>query len=451
MSKRSFNDIEQIIKTVAESHEPAFNEQDWVKMETMLNREDDRRRPFIFWIWWLIPLVAGIGALGYFMFDNKPGEKQEVVKINNKVQAEQHNNPAGDKEDPVKNPSLINDNSNGSAGVNVVPNNEVSVDKVPVAATTFSGNNNNQPQATNLQSGVDQAASPNPRYKKAKAKMAGKVSASNPVIDESDQMKTGLVNIAGTNKADDKPDASESNDSESDDIIIMVADDKKGTTVQLPPLIDSLNEILKTKDKPKNKMPRFYLVALAGIEGNGVKLFAADKITTRVGLSMGYRLNKRLDIQTGFYSGSKKYVAGANDYKTKPGTYWNVVDMQWIDANCRVYEIPVAVIYNFNPGKKNALFASAGLSSYLMKKENYHMYYEHYGVPREAEVSYTGNKSIFSVLRLAGGIERKISGNFSLLASPGFAIPLGGVGEGEVKLFSVDISIGLKYTPKRKN
>ena len=85
-----------------------------------------------------------------------------------------------------------------------------------------------------------------------------------------------------------------------------------------------------------------------------------------------------------------------------------------------------------------------------MKKEDYQIYYDHYGVPQQAAVSYTGNQNLFSVFRFSAGIEKKVSKNFSIMASPGIAIPLAGVGEGEVKLYTTDIMIGIKFTPSRK-
>ena len=193
-----------------------------------------------------------------------------------------------------------------------------------------------------------------------------------------------------------------------------------------------------------------YVIAVAGAEANGVKLFSADKITGRYGLGLGYNLNKNLSVQAGFYVSNKKYAATGGDYKTKPGSYWNTVDIKSIEANCRVYEIPISLTYNFPAGKKLSVFASAGLSSYIMKKEDYHFYYERYGMPYWADAYYKGNKNLFSVLRVSAGIEKKINNRFSIIASPGVSIPLSGVGDGQVKLYSADISIGLKFYPFQK-
>lgn len=79
MSKKSFNDIEQAIKAATEAHEPAFDEQAWKKMEALLDKDKDRKRPFAFWLWWLLPLLLVSGAFSYFAFKS-PGKYSELQK-----------------------------------------------------------------------------------------------------------------------------------------------------------------------------------------------------------------------------------------------------------------------------------------------------------------------------------------------------------------------------------
>ena len=85
-----------------------------------------------------------------------------------------------------------------------------------------------------------------------------------------------------------------------------------------------------------------------------------------------------------------------------------------------------------------------------MKKEDYYYYYIRYNTPHESAWSYTGNKNLFSILNLNLGLEKKISPVFSLLFEPSISIPLAGIGEGKVKLFSTSFQAGLKYQPLNK-
>ena len=92
MSKRSFKDIEQFIKNAAEAHEPAFDEEAWKKMELLLDKEKDRKKPFAFW--WLLPLVIAGAAVSYFAFtknEQKDNQPEIAVQKNNDPAKENSN------------------------------------------------------------------------------------------------------------------------------------------------------------------------------------------------------------------------------------------------------------------------------------------------------------------------------------------------------------------------
>ena len=452
MSKKSFNDIEQAIKAAAEAHEPAFDEQAWKKMEALLDKEKDRKKPFIFWMWLLLPLLIGAGAISYFTFNNSAADKGQKnitsQKNENTIVAQQKDNTSSENKsnddigihEDAKLNTGINSISNKPQPASVKPNNKINAD-VPVSVKKKLIN----PEALkSIQQSNDEVLASKRKLKdKSNGKMKGNIT---PAIPESD-----IENDATS--ATKNPDGEKSKTAESvktEEVMVIKVDATKTTDKEIEKVIDSVVEKLSSDKKSKNKITRLYIIAAAGVEGSGVKLFSAGKITGRAGLSVGYQINKHISIQTGFYASNKKYAAAGTNYKTKPGTYWNIVDIKTIDANCRVYEIPLSVVYNFTAGKKLNIFASAGLSSYIMKKEDYVFYYDRYGTSHKAEAYYSGNKSLFSVLRLSAGVEKKISGRFSIFASPGIAIPLAGVGQGEVKLYSTDITIGLKFSVLQK-
>ena len=94
----------------------------------------------------------------------------------------------------------------------------------------------------------------------------------------------------------------------------------------------------------------------------------------------------------------------------------------------------------------------AGLSSYIMKKENYVYWYK---MPNGSTYSYTKTindeyKHYFSVLILSGGYEYRINSSFSLTAEPYIKLPLAGVGYGKIKLNSAGVLFSLKMSPFSK-
>lgn len=446
MSKKSFNEIEQAIKKAAEAHEPAFDGQSWEKMEALLDKEKDRRKPIAFWLWWLLPLLVGAGLVSYFVFAKGEQEKKQqdtVIQKNIKTDTENIKN----EQYPVPH---VN-----TEPVSASHNNGITHEKTPVSndekytgsyVPATAGNKKTKPPSTGSSFAADGEKLEQKNMLKDKLNGKMKVAVTPAAASADDESsETALPEI--------KPGESIAISTETDqtgDIAVIKVDADKNSEQEIERIVDSVVKKISTDEKKKSKIARLYVIVAAGAEANGVKLFSADKITPRYGLGIGYQFNKNISVQTGFYASNKKYGATGKDYKTKHGSYWSTVDIKNIEANCRVYEIPISIVYNFTPGRKYNLFASAGLSSYIMKKEDYRLFYDHYGMPYQADVSYKGNKNLFSVLRITAGVEKKLSTRFSVVASPGLAVPLSGVGDGEVKLYSADLTIGLKFTPFRK-
>jgi Outer membrane protein beta-barrel domain len=442
MSKRSFKDIEQFIKNAAEANEPAFDEQSWNKMEALLDKDKDNKKPFAFW--WLLPLLIAGAGVSYFAFN-----KNEIKDDKHEITVQKNNDPA--KENTNNKTVNVNKNLNEPDEIKTRPNNDQLTAKgnnanAPVSVKTSkpTDTNNNLFLVSAGQNTNEDLFSKKKLAEKAKGKMNAKITSVKPVPDEAQ-----AEDVAASNTTD--PGQNQPNETGKEEEVIVVKINGDNTDgKQIEKIVDSVITKSVTDKKSKNRISKFYVIVTGGADASGVKLFSSDKITGRAGLAAGYQLSKNISVQTGFFISNKKYIAGKEDYKTKPGSYWNMVDIKSIDANCKVYEIPLQVRYDFTPGKKLNLFATAGLSSYIMKKEAYNFYYERSGAAHQAGAYYTGNKSLFSVLRLSAGVEKKISKNFSVFASPGIAVPLAGVGEGEVKLYSTDLMIGLKFSPSRK-
>ena len=209
---------------------------------------------------------------------------------------------------------------------------------------------------------------------------------------------------------------------------------------------------VKKTQKENEKKSRFYFLTSVGTDMSNVKLFSFknNSAVFKYGIGVGFDINKKISLQTGFYSSRKKYIAGPQDYKIEKGSYWDMVQLTRVDAACLVYEIPITIRYNFLKKPSFNLYTSAGISSFIMKKEDYYYHYIRYNIPHESPWSYTGNKNLLSILNLNVGLEKKISPVFSFFAEPSISIPLAGVGEGKVKLFSTSFQAGLKYQPFKK-
>lgn len=167
------------------------------------------------------------------------------------------------------------------------------------------------------------------------------------------------------------------------------------------------------------------------------------------GIGIGYSISERVQLRTGFLISRKLYYADSSDYNPPKGFWDYYPNLQKIDANCLVYEIPLNVVYTFPSAKKHQWFVSGGLSSYLMKQETYEYYYKDpSGQDRYRERTINNeNDHILSILHLSGGYQYKFNDKLSLMAEPYTKLPLGGVGFGKVKLNNTGVLFTVGYKP----
>lgn len=494
-SKKPFDYIEDKIKQAAENNLPAFDEKAWEAMNAKLDQEEKRRKPVFFW-WIVLPLllIGGLGAYKLLNHSNNDGQKSVTIPAT----TDHHQQTA--EQLPVANG---NDKSGSSAGeqkVEAAPDDKNSSVKkqaatttafntttiVPVAETVTSvaaekrrlvvkgkkgklavsntaaiAEENELGEGNDKTSAVDNKFSrKNTKVKRqAKASVTTAANAASEVGDETaaaNNVQSPTV-VKSKNAPSKDPFAAIKSvpqsvivqQKETDTSIINDAKDKEKTGVTEKGKIAD-----QKKDKQKIVSEKgFYLLATAGPDAGSVRLFSYDNssVTPKFGIGAGYQFNNRLSVQTGFYAVNKKYIALKGDYHAKPGSYWERVDIQKVKAACLIYEIPLTVRYNLIRRQSLNFYATAGMSSYIMQKENYDYYYNAYNTYHEKEVQYTGNKNFFSTLSFSIGIEKKLTPAFSLLLEPSVSLPVTGVGEGKVNLYSSALQLGARYFfPKKK-
>lgn len=200
----------------------------------------------------------------------------------------------------------------------------------------------------------------------------------------------------------------------------------------------------------KNKFKGYIAFNLsAGPDVSAADLDEIGKTNIFFGAGITYQFHKNWNIRTGFYAVRKIYEADPSNYHP-PASFWNnYPNLEDIDANCKVYEIPLIIDYKFGNSKSHNWFTSAGFSSYLMKKEVYD--YGTKTVTGQNQYSRftirNQNNHFLSSLRLSAGYEKKINRKFFVSTEPYFNLPISGVGYGKVKLKSAGILFTLGVIP----
>jgi hypothetical protein len=408
MDKKSFDHIENKIREAADnSSQHPYEDHAWQKMEAKLDK-NKKRRPFAWWALALpIVLVAGVGSMYWFNGNHGVTTNAVVTKLitDNGQQTTVSTTPTTNNYQPSTNNAVTTSTTATVVFVNATNNNNTGSISHSYKLSTHSKTRTH----IKMGSQTDESNNVQPSFR----------------VPDEPTNKVSSANIKGDSASN-----------------VVAVNTVKKTLIKK----DTTASIVKTDDKKKAANHKFYLLAVAGADAADVNFmsFKNSTITARYGIGIGYQLSKKISIQTGFYAGRKKYIAGPGDYIAKDG-YLSTVDITQVNANCMVYDIPVTVRYNFIQHLNTTYYATADLSSFIMKSEAYNYNYIDNNIAYQSSKTYSGNQNLFSILDLSIGIDKTLNNRFSLLLEPSVSIPVAGVGEGSVKLYSTSLLAGVKY------
>ena len=487
-----FEEFDKKIKEAAENHHPAYDEQAWAKMNKLLDKhlpeKDERRRRFA-WLFFLLFLLGGAGI--FYGVQSLISTRSEAVAANKSVPAPQKDNM-----------------TRSAAGPDNMEERAVTAPDKAVAVPSGSTDQPADAQTGTTRTGITipvagevkplSASGRNKVYgtrqDAAPLSSSGKttgVSKFSPDLDRNNNQDISVRYQSGNAKKGKKQPVKATTDRTTDksvtamtsdkkavpvmtqdtailvpDAIVKVTDDKKAdqpivTAAPLNAAADPNKDSVALTDlpanvaqSPKSKTPKkqshlFFTLSAgpdASFAGNG----KPGRIIPVTGAGIGYIYRERFSIRTGFYNAAKIYTASPDAYNAPPNFYNYYPFLVKVDANCRVYEIPVSLGYHFGARNNHSWFASATLSSYLMKRETYNYSYKTsaWGAVQQREWNlYNRNQHLFSVLGISGGYQRKITERISFIAEPYLRFPFQGVGYGKVKLNSAGVLFSLAVQP----
>ncbi len=170
----------------------------------------------------------------------------------------------------------------------------------------------------------------------------------------------------------------------------------------------------------------------------------------KIGVTGEYRISRNLSLSSGIVASSVRYLAGGGEYN--PPYYWNEgVVPDEITAVCLILDIPLNLKYNVFNFERSRIFATAGLSSYIMLSEDYQFRFDQSGYGREESIRIrNGSHHWFSNAGFSVGYELDVHQNWSVRAEPFIRLPVSGVGWGDVNLYSMGSFISLSYRFSRQ-
>lgn len=208
---------------------------------------------------------------------------------------------------------------------------------------------------------------------------------------------------------------------------------------RLPIVTINNNEQSTLQHKSRSKSTKsLYGAILVGSDMNTVKMQTLSKPGITAGIKIGFQLNK-WGLETGLLYDKKSYSSDGKyfNYKLYPNTKINNVS-----GTCNMFEWPIDIHYVFNPTGKHTFYVSGGLSSYVMKKENYTYDYDWYGQSYYSNRTYNNSsQNFFSIINISAGYQVKVGRTSSLRFEPYGKLPVKGVGIGGLPLTSFGVNL----------
>jgi hypothetical protein len=471
------DEMDKKIRDAAENDIQNYQEKDWNGMEVLLDKhlpQKKRRRGIIVFF-----LLAALTATGYLLVDSVSSsrqtvsQEQEITSPESGSNTNSSANKTAEKTQPVSQEQTKNDSRTITRSIeNPIPKKELtatrtSTEKINSGSvnTTVTANRNYTVPKTiksNLNSRtkdlIKQPVIVNRDNITKNGRPLERQKNQHPINDVAATDKNSTPATNGKNNNDIQNVAPTTDDqqtlpstypatAQNDKVTKQPAVPENKETKSEP--VAATNKPAKKERAPKSFISRLSFTASAGPDYSSVKFKYSGQVKLNYGIGVSYAINDRFSLRTGFYAGSKVYSADSNSYHTPytggPYSY----KLHAVDADCFVYEVPVNLVYSFKGTKNHNFFASAGLSSYFMKKEDYvYTYISPSGQKYTHLWQFRNeNKHPFSIVSLSAGYQYNFSKRFSLLAEPYVKLPIGGVGDGKVMLNNTGVLFTAAWKP----
>ena len=465
MNEKQFDDLDDRFRQAAEQFDPPYDPADLVAMEKLLDGKKDKKRRFIFW--WLPDILMLALLLGIVFQINKESKTIDSSIINSAVSKtpqsgqaelnlEQNNQELHAENDQNKNgltqsgdKSMIFQQqefteSGKKQGRQVI---QIETVKYPTGSPNHFQKKSAGSNITNNKNIVSINSAP-----ETPVDQPGNLAGTQTVAGASGK---GFGNLTDT-LINVKKEGEKSN-STAVDISGVETDSVKTDTSPTSIPVVSGNQQSNKKEKtniPSNsKKGRFFISATIGFEKSGVSGSELGPSGIIYGGLAGYNLNDKWSVKSGAFVTDKNYSGGSGVYKVPPGSYYQ--EITDFNAICKIIEIPLLISYKLRQGKKSNWLVSAGPVTSIMKSEEYHYHYlNNSGGTGYGKKYYTTNKvDWFSGLRISPAYERFFGNRFSASAEPFIQLPISGIGQGSVKLFSLGFQINttIHLGPGTKN
>lgn len=474
------NELDEVSKTAADSYEAPYNP-NWEALQRRLEEElpvkKEKRRRWLLFIFLFASLLAG-GSILWMgtrstrhntlvtVAKNNPASSSILPSGKQPISLSKHGNdpteektaqhpdsviPSGKEEE--YNPVNLNNNQIESVpGVSKTPTKQpINNNQYPATANTFG-----KPDAELNKEKPSIAVS---RFSSNSKKIRALPSPAIPEVDKATVSKE-KKELPGLSQKIEMPEAvlNEKNSIQPSNNTNFIATpnelENKSDSVA-PPNQTKIEK--KTNDAGKKNRSAssnaFSIAFVTGTDISTIKYKYGNKPGLHAGILAGFHFNKKWSVHSGILYTQNNYKLKGSDYHP-PKHYWTqYVKLETVEGYCRMWEIPLQLRYIVNSSATNKWFVSGGLSSYLMKKQQYEYAFKNNLGVTDKRTWQTDSSSnyMLSILHLSAGWEKPLGKRLNLQIEPYAKMPLKGVGFGNIRLssFGMNFSLQLKQPLKR--
>lgn len=490
-------DLDRLSREAAEHYDVESSASGWERLENRLDKElpvkeKDRKR-FLFWLL-LIALLSG-GSLVYMLGGSPGDDRLQAANAGQVAKGLEKNTQKTSSENPE---ATTAEKSSLQKSEPAVPDYDVQLQANDKTATTGSTNKNSTdiPATGEPAPAVTKTNASTAGILKVDAKKSGNLSKGSrgrdqPGITAGNKRIPGRKqpiipgNLSQSKNKKDKPvnpptdtDKAPGNATIHNNNNITDVAKTQEPAIVASAAVDSIQKIagakdtaaivvtpaeeISAKEKPVKKPAvkkaapppsKWEFGITTGPDFSNVGFKHSYKTGWNIGATVGYRLSNRWLINTGLLYTKKFYKVDGADFYPPKHTLISYLDIDHLTGSCSMFEIPINVRYDISYNQESRFFASTGISSYIMDKQDYECNYwsqtgEYRKYPWRTDSNYN---HLFSNINLSIGYERALGKNFSIQAEPYFKLPLQGFGYGDIKMNSYGMLLTFKYKPGVKS
>jgi hypothetical protein len=409
--------IERFFRQKADDYDIQYNKEDWLKLEARLDQVErqhaNRRRRRVA----AAAVILLFAILAYFTYEQQQKINQLSEQLSNSENVTNLPEIIQDERTPENSPE--SDQNSSIVQSDIKPE---TISEPPIATSDEEADSESVNETNN--------------------------SSGETVITE-DNRQNSLTNLTESSLVVTKANASPGFDGRSPAIsaIKPIKIESSPNEVDTKPQAFSSTFGSSEGLMAQRKMPRFSFGVLIGPDISTVGSISsfADP-GHKFGFSLEYNITQNFAISIGAQRANVQYRANGSEYTLPDGYLPYGTAPGKITAQCILIDIPLSLKYNFLHFSKSRMYATGGLSSYIMLDEDYRFYYgnNQSGLPDRWHEQ-TGTRHWMSNTTVSIGYEFDLRRNISIRAEPFLKIPLKEVGWGNVDLYSMGSFISLNY------